>query len=423
MPEEVTIDTSNLDSAADSLGVDPNRAIITDAAAALGLDEPISVSLKRAQDKSNSWNPPSTAAKDDFMPPAPKLPEPEDQTDPSAAPEPKPTEGDDPEDQTDPPAAPEPEGPKPSEDPPEPKDPEKKDDPPATPDPTKVKVGDREYTQEELQELVNKANQSQLPTKDPDKPEDPPKPKELTPEEVAQREQAFIAEQAAKLDFKDVVKDDDIEALLVGGEKAVDTLSKVMKETTARAILEARRSIFAEVGPYLQNLESQVRPVIEQTQQLDTYTTTQLFEHRHPEFKEAGQMDLVRSMGEEIAMRYPEQVRKMTREQFVDEVARQVDPVVQQDYKRFHPSADGSWKDFFKGLKNPLKQDVPPAPTGVTTTPTEPKTPPAPKTPDASPPEPQTPPKPKPPAASNTRLIGGKPLDWHKKTAQELAMI
>jgi len=92
----------------------------------------------------------------------------------------------------------------------------------------------------------------------------------------------------------------------------------------------------------------------------------------------------------------------MSREQFVDEVARQADSVVSHEFKRWYPNSESNWKDHIKVSNQPE-----PEPTVA-----EPEAPIAEKAKPA--------PRPKPPATSSPRISGGQPENWHKKTANSL---
>lgn len=388
------IDINNPEAAAGNVAVTVQEPVRMTAQAALGLDEPVSVSLERGVSSLKRFLPPETAGLPD--PPKPEEP-------------PKPA---DPAPPADPPKADEPALPEPPDKPAEPAATPKADEP-APPakavDPGKVTVDGREYTHAELAAIVAKANSPQ-PAQEPPKPPkaETPKPPEPTKEEIAAREAEFVSKVMDNVNVAGAFTKDDVETLLVGGEEALPVVEKLLRTSIGRAVLEARRSIYDEINPIFEQLSGQVTPIAEQTRQLERYTTTQLFNERHPEFTEFGHLETATAVAEQLIQMFPEKVANMTREQFVDEVARQTDGIVQQDFKRFHPKAEGSWKEHFKAAQNPPAPETPPGA----------ETPAAPAEP-AKPAEPPKP-KPKPPAAASPSLVGGKEASWHKKTAASL---
>ncbi len=60
-------------------------------------------------------------------------------------------------------------------------------------------------------------------------------------------------------------------------------------------------------------------------------------------------LDRARQVAEELYRRYPQQVSRMSAEQFVDEVARQTDIILTNEYKRWNPSATTTWRDRPRG--------------------------------------------------------------------------
>jgi hypothetical protein len=330
------------------------------AADALGLDEPVSKSLGSVFDSNRKNLAPSTAG---IQPTPPAAPEP-----------PKP-------------AAPEP--PKPPT-PPEPPTPPAAPEPPK-PEPRKLKIGDKEYTEEELAKIVSGQNQQpQPPQPEPPKPAQPEPPKPPTAEEVAQQESAWVAERAKSFNID--LSEETLEKVLAGGAEGVEAFKSAIAQAAARAHLEARKSIFTDLDQDLKGLgylNQAVQGLIAERQQLQRYTTEQLFVQQYPEFKE--NIDIARQIGDSLVKQYPEQVSKMAQEDFIKIVADQTDKYLISITKRVQPNFQAkTWKEYWQSRSAP-----PATPPG--TPPATPPTPP-PSTPPATPPAPPTPPV-KPPTS------------------------
>lgn len=237
--------------------------------------------------------------------------------------------------------------------------------------PLKVKIGDKEYTAEELQaehqrlqdELSRaKATQQQsapAPAQDEPAPQGPPAP---TAEEIAQREAEFINATAPTLDA--VLTEEQMDTLLTGGQEAVKLFTHLRQQDMARAVLVARKGIAEQVNPIIKALSEQIRPLAEQHQNLQVYHTEQHFVSKHKDF--APHVQTARSVATELWKRFPEQVSRMTLDQFVDEVARQTDTILTNQYKQWFPTGNGDWRAATRAMQAPA---APPAPAVVTPTP------------------------------------------------------
>lgn len=372
------------------------RISLDNASEALGLG-PIDEILNHEHSRLNRYIPPATATIEpvESKPaeqPTPEPPKPADK--PSEEPAPSKPEDDETPG----------EDPKPAEPTKPVEEPAPVPEPPKAPE--KIKVGDKEYTPHELEQLLAPKPAEEKPK------EEPPAPKEPTPEEIAQREADYLQKVSTGLNMASVLSPEDVETLLIGGQEALPVVDKLVKQTVAHAVLQARKSIYEELNPVLGQLTQQVAPMVQQTEQLERFTTQQLFNTRHPEFGEAGQLDLAAQVAEEMSRRYPDQVRRMSREQFVDEVARQTDELVQADFQRWYPGTQGTWKDHVRSQKQ--------APTGAGATP--PKTPPPPPVVPVAEPQPAVPKpaKPKPPVGASPGAAGKPPGDWQREVAQSL---
>lgn len=277
---------------------------------------------------------------------------------------------------------------------------------PAKPDPAteKVKIGDKEYTRAELEEVLKKATQP--PAAPAPKAEEPGQ-SGPTPEQRAAAEKRFIDEMAAKVPVD--VSDAQLEAVLVGGKEGASAFASILKAAVARAILATRESIYADINPVVSGLQEQIAPLLQQNVEMERTATQQLFVQKYPEFE--GHLDDATMVAEELLKRHPNEVRAMSREQFIDEVARQTNLLKEREFKKFYPTYQGSWKEWVLSQKaQPVAQ--PPAPS------------PAPAPPSPAPAPDPAPPKPKvlPPAANSPAAVtaGPKARDWQKSTAASL---
>jgi hypothetical protein len=286
--------------------------------------------------------------------------------------------------------------------------------PAAPPKPAKVKVGDKEYTEAELAELVSKAQARPAPVPAPAAPPKPadPAPKPPTPEEVRAAEDKWIAAQTPALRAPTLTKDE-VEAVLVGGDDGLKAFTSILQRTQAHAVLEARKSIYAELVPVLENLRTTVQPLAASNQQLEELATETAFVQAYPEY--SGQhLETAREIARLMVEQYPDQVSRLTRQQFVAEVDRQASQILEREFKQWYPAYEGSWKDWQKAQ---AKGTPPPAATPATA----PAAAPLPGTlvPAAAPVAPAAP-RPKPPAGNSPGAVSGVGKDWQKGVAGSL---
>lgn len=291
---------------------------------------------------------------------------------------------------------------------------------PAEPEPPKkIKVGGKEYTPEELEKLLEpKPATPAAPTPkapEPAKEAAAPKADAPTPEQIAEAESRFINDVAAKMPL--TVADAQLEGILAGGKEGAEALTKLLQSTTARAILEARKSIFEDLNPHLAQIHERIQPILQESAALQVNATEQLFLSKYPEYSDF--LDDARLVANTLIQQYPNEVQAMSREQFVAEVERQLDRIKEAEFKRWkQPAFAGTWKDWHKASKS--APATPPAATQPPATPPAavPATPaPATPAPAAAPAKPMV----KPPAANSPgTLVGGKTLDWQKSTARSL---
>ena len=218
--------------------------------------------------------------------------------------------------------------------------------PPTPPAPAKLKVGAKEYSAEELEALIAKANQpAPAPPQAPLQPP-PPAPKPPTAEEIAAAETKYLADLNKAVGVPEI-SEQLMDTIFTGGKEGAAALSAVVRDAAARAILETRKSIYKELDPILTAHQAALRPLVDQSQQLDRITIEQEFVHSHPEFT-GESLNLARQVAETLATQYPDQVNAMSRQQFVTEVARQTDRLLNGQARQLVPGFTGTWKDLAK---------------------------------------------------------------------------
>lgn len=274
--------------------------------------------------------------------------------------------------------------------------------PAASATPAKVKVGGKEYTVEELEKLLAKQD-SPAASPAPAAAPTPAQPSGPTPEQIKEAESKFINDLVPKIDVE--LSDKDLETVLVGGAEGAAVLTNALKRAAARAVVEARRSLADDFNPHLQEIYSRLAPIVSEAEALQRITVEQAFLQTYPEYSEY--IADAREVAEALLKAYPEQVRGMTREQFLTIVEQQTDRLKQAEFARWNPQYKGSWKQWVKEKNTPVPAAPEPAPA-----------------PDPTPepaPAPVEKPKIAAPAANPPGVVvGGKPKSWHKSTAASL---
>ncbi len=285
---------------------------------------------------------------------------------------------------------------------------------PAAPEaPQKVKIGDKEYSISELEKALIERQQA------PQRQQEAPKPaapetsqKQPTPEEISAMEMQFVQ------DFSKTVGDipvneEQLEKILIGGKEGVSALVDLLKTTSARATLEARKSIYAELNPHVQTIVSQLTPLVENNTQIERYTVENMFTAQFPEYQ-GELLGTAKMVAEELVKQYPQITSQYTREQFIAEVDRQSSRIIGEEFKRWNPNFQGSWKDYSKMQKAAAPAAIP-APVAA---PVPAKT----SAPVARPSAPTSQkPSVKPPASNSPHnMTGGATKEWGKSVAGSL---
>lgn len=255
----------------------------------------------------------------------------------------------------------------------------------------KIKIAGKEYTVEELEAELKK--QPAAPAA-PAPQEEAPSQKPMTEDEVKAAEAKFIADTSATLDTP--LSEEQMDTILAGGKNAVSLLQQIRKTDMATSILQARKGIAQALDPIMNQIFAAVKPLVQQHQDLQRYQIKQQFVTKHADF--SPHIARAESVAEELVKLYPQQVQKMTQEQFIDEVARQTDRLLTDEHKRWFPAGNGNWR-----------QSAQPAPVAPPT---------APVIPAAAPPAPPTARAP----VANVPVGGGSGStpDWRKGVAASL---
>lgn len=154
---------------------------------------------------------------------------------------------------------------------------------------SKIKIGDREMTPEEVAEHVAKLEAAATAKAAAPEPPATPEPAKPTAEELsaqeAQKDTDFIAQHAPGY----TPTQEQMDAMLASGD------GKLLGEFIARAVLDARKLIASAVNPMFKQLEDRMAPALSQSEQVAQYQAETDFlaipEHKdiaaHPEAKQA----------------------------------------------------------------------------------------------------------------------------------------
>ena len=233
---------------------------------------------------------------------------------------------------------------------------------PATP--AKLKVGGKEYTEEELQALITP---KPVAAPVPAAPAAPEK-KELTAEEKAAQEEKGRQQEAewvttnSKL-FTVPVDAAKLDAILQGGPEAVKTFQETMSNVAAQAMLMTRKSMYNELAPIIQDLRDRQQPLVDaQVQEQDQKEWTS-FAEKYPDLSEA--KNIVDAVAQAMIEREPDRVRGMSMEQFKEAVATKATEYIDQFVKplahRFVPQAAAAATPEAKPAAAPAGEKAAPA--------------------------------------------------------------
>ena len=276
---------------------------------------------------------------------------------------------------------------------------------PTTAPEAKVKIGDKEYTKQELEQALAVRTAPQ-PAPAPAAAPAPEPIKPPTAEEIATAENKWVENFIGQEKLSVPITEKEMEAILSGDKDGVALLSGKLNSVVARAVLLARKSVYAELNPILGQLQANLQPVFQNTQQVEAAAAEHQFFTAYPDFSKHA--DTVRKVGEALFTRYPKEVAAMTREQIMAEVAAQSDRIIQDECNRFAPGKN--WRD--------LSKPTAPAPAPVAAAPAPAPAP----APVAAAPAP-APAKIQAPGSNSPAgtPAGGTTKSWNKETAASLA--
>jgi hypothetical protein len=223
--------------------------------------------------------------------------------------------------------------------------------PAPAPAPEKIKIGDKEYTVAELEKLVAKpAAPAPAPAPAPKPAAPAATPAPLTAEqiaaqkaEVAQKEQTWVDNFVKREAINFPMSEDEMETILSGGKAGVELFGQKLAQVASRSALLARKSMYEDLEPMIQNLQTTLAPLLSNHQDIARVAAETQFSAAFPDLKP--HMSLVREIAQGLEAQFPNEVRAMTQDAFGREVAAQVDAMLQTEYKRWFPAATDTWRE------------------------------------------------------------------------------
>lgn len=191
--------------------------------------------------------------------------------------------------------------------------------------PKKITIGGKEYTEQELEARLNPVPTPAAPATAAPPADSPSGPSESVLEEVKQLRNQWVVDRASTIDFEPL-DEDQLNTILDGGDGAVAAFNDIRRRDAARAMLETRLSLEADLNPLLQHIHNAMAPVLERERQLAEYQITTQFSNKYAELIPHEQT--ARKVAEQLTTQYPEETSKMTPDQFVDEIARQTENIL-----------------------------------------------------------------------------------------------
>ncbi len=216
--------------------------------------------------------------------------------------------------------------------------------PPAPP--TKIKIGDKEYSAEELvaennrlaQDAQQRQQQAAPPAPRSQAPQETPEQVAARQAELVAREEQFVQNTSKAIDAP--LTEAEVDLFLGGGPQAVEAFQAIRKRDMATAILQARKGIAEGLNPILEKIFQAITPLSQQQEHITRHNIKTQFIAKHPDF--AKHVDLAEGVAEQLLQKYPQEVSQMGVEQFIGEVARQTDTILTNQWKRFNTA--GGWR-------------------------------------------------------------------------------
>lgn len=211
---------------------------------------------------------------------------------------------------------------------------------PATPPPgavQKYKIGDREYTPEQMAAYIEgqNANRQQPPAIQPQQRQTPTDPMaNMKPEErqafIKQKETEWVNQTAPAIDLSQVgaITPEQADIIAGGGPEAMKVLNEIRQKDVAYSTLLARKTVAQEANPIFEKMEriiqqqaQTIAPILQREQEIATWETEALFVADHPDL--VPHFEAARAVGNELVRQFPKWAQTVTRKQFVDAVAEQ----------------------------------------------------------------------------------------------------
>lgn len=203
--------------------------------------------------------------------------------------------------------------------------------------PAKVKVGGKEYTPEELEELVSRANKPKEEEANP-QPKAPEAPKAKTQEELQaeakyqrQVEENFIQQHVNAVDLSRTglqLSEKEMDIINDGGAPAVALLNDLRKRDTLHAVLIARKSMANDINPIIEDFRNTMAPIVQQQREIAAYENEQKFYESNPDLK--AHAKIVRTVAQGIGEKYPDWARQASQEDYHKAVADQARYVMRE---------------------------------------------------------------------------------------------
>jgi outer membrane biosynthesis protein TonB len=207
--------------------------------------------------------------------------------------------------------------------------------------PAKVKVGDNEYTNEELAELIAKAKkpeqQQQPPTEKKEVVTDPKKEEE----DERKLDQDFIdkgIESATTRNAPWLISQEEYEKIIDGEPDGLRTLNQKLGRARLEGELEARKWAANAIAAAEQRILEIAKPASEHVAEIKAYQTETAFWERHQELAAEGdaaegRRSLVRRIATALRSHSDPEIKarvsKLSQDEFLDEVARQTKTFLQ----------------------------------------------------------------------------------------------
>lgn len=227
--------------------------------------------------------------------------------------------------------------------------------PPAAPAPQKIKVGGKEYTEDELKQLLSRPQQPAAPpqAQQPAAPAQKPPAAQEDEKQAEIEEQKFVDNYMQSRFNKPIISQQEYEQLVLGEKAGYESFSKALNAIGARAVLEARRSIFGDMNPILDQFQTAMVPLIQNQAQIERYSTRQEFLTKYPEFgSNPRHTALAEQVAEQYVAKYPDIISRVGgKAEFLDLVAKQTDEIIQSEFLSWNPGSTQSWKDYVKSAQ------------------------------------------------------------------------